>query len=200
MYMPLLIFLTVIGLFILFLTNNFFIRIMTFCPGFIVLTMPICLFNVSLAYDLALNFEVLFCELNVFVYVLLDFSMVINGLNLTTGSGVFYFFMYSMPSFILTSSIFYFDCIPREILSIRIKKILFGVFSIVALINNYGLAFIPKEGNFTIQIYDDYGINIQEKCGSAYLCVSIFLVKNFIYTIVCPNDFVMYTMPLRRKI
>ena len=200
MYMLLLIFLFGIQLFIHFLTNNFFITAMCFFPGWIVAIMPICLFNISLAYDLAMHFEIMFCELNVFIYVLTEFLMVINEFDLKTGSIVFYIFFRCIPSFIITSSVFYYDSIPDEILSTRFKQMMYGFLSIVDLYFTFDLTFVPRKGNYTVQIYDDYGINIQEKCGSAYLCVSIFLVKNFIYAIMRPDDFVIYTMSLRRKI
>ena len=95
---------------------------------------------------------------------------------------------------------FYYDSISNDILSTRFKQILYGVFSIAAIHRCYNLIFVPKKGNFTIQIYDDYGLNIQQKCGSAYLALTMFVVKNFVYAIMSPNDFVICTMSLRRKI
>ena len=200
MVVPLLISLWGIGILVHIVTKNFFIVTIAFFPADMMIIMPIFFYNVSISYKLAMNFEVLFCEFNAISFVLLELLLKINELNLEIGLILFYFFFNCIPTIIVACSMFYYDSISNDILSTRFKQILYGVFSITAVYRCYNLIFVPQKGNFTIQIYDDYGLNIQEKCGSAYLALTMFVVKNFVYAIMCPNDFVICTMSLRRKI
>ena len=200
MFLPLLISSWGIGILVHIVTKNFFILTIRFILVQMMIIMSIFFFNVSISYKLAMNFEVLFCEFNAISYVLLELLLKINELNLEIGSILFYFFFYCIPRIIVACSMFYYDSISNDILSTRFKQLFHGAYSIIAIYSCYNLIFVPKKGNFTIQIYDDYGLNIQEKCGSAYLSLTMFVVKNFVYAIMCPNDFVICTMSLRRKI
>jgi len=200
MIVPLFIVFLGIGVLVNIITKNFFILNIAFILVEIIFIIPIYFFNISISYKLSMNFEVLFCEFNAISYVLLELLLKINELNLEIGSILFYFFFYCIPEIIIACSMFYYDSISNDILSTRLKQIWYGIFSIIAIYRCYDFIFVSQKGNFTIQIYDDYGLNIQEKCGSAYLSFTIFLVKNFIYAIIRPNDFVICTMSLRRKI
>jgi hypothetical protein len=166
---------------------------------FLVCFLQILLFKQSIAKELIFNFEILFCMFNVLIFTLTDLMMKIREINFELVPIFGYIVLICIPRFIVYTSFFYYDCLSFDLYPVRVRQCSYTVFAIVGMCLSFYYSFFPRPGNFMLTGFGNYKINIQDKFAASFFSLAIFNVKLFLYAIIFPQNYVMYSTSLRRK-
>ena len=157
----------------------------------------ILMMNKSLVCSLLKNFTVVYSIFNYLIYVI---CVTLIDLQQTDGNmeHIIFVVLYRFITFITYSSIFLYDALHPDFATPRFRTFLFGmgtIFLTIALISRY---FNETPENFQIRIFS-YALNIESMATSALSATTIFLLKNFIFALLQPNNFIMLTTSLRHR-
>ena len=102
--------------------------------------------------------------------------------------------------FLTLSQWFFFDSIPCGFASHTYRLCLLGVASCWSVQITFKLWMYGWEEDVNIPLFNDLFIfNIQSIARSTFIVLTTFIIKNFIFSYVYPNSFVMLTTSLQKK-
>ena len=162
----------------------------------LLLTFPL-LMNKSLLFSLLKDFTVLY---SVFNLLILNICAIIIEVYRSDGDiehvlcSVIIFVLF----FVITSPVFLMDALPQAFATPWFRVFCFGMFMIL-----YGYAtasrFLDESSEkFQIDILS-FTLDVDSMATSSLSAITIFVFKNFIFSVFLPNSFVMLTTSLRHR-
>ena len=168
-----------------------------FIPLYCTPMLFILMMNKSLVSSLLNDFTVVYSIFNYLIYVI---CVTLIDLQRTDGNmeHIIFAVLYAFIFFITNGSMFLYDAFQPDFVTPRFRAFLFGVgtiFLTMALISRY---FNKNTENFQIHIFS-FALNIESMATSALSAITIFGFKNFIFSLLQPNNFIMLTTSLRHR-
>ena len=142
--------------------------------------------NKSLASSLMRDFTVIYSIFNCLIYVI---CVTLKALQRTDGNmkHIIFFVFYSFMNFISWSSVFLYDAFQPNFATPRFRAFLFGFSTICLTIPLISRYFDENAGNFQLHILG-FALDIESIATSALSAITIFLLKNFIFALLQPNN------------
>lgn len=147
------------------------------------------------------NFSLLFfryCSANAFVFAL--FTALIEATEYNMGSGAIFCAVVwrTIPEFLCFAGLYFYDAVPAEYLSKTFRQVIYGIFGSLCIYLTYILQTSTSESNIIIPINSSFSLNLRDICCTTFLTITIFIVKNFMCSLMKVDHFVVYTTSLRR--
>jgi hypothetical protein len=162
----------------------------------VLLTFPL-LMNKSLVFSLLKNFTVIY---SVFTVLTLHICLIIIEVYRSDGDiehglcSVIFFVL----RFLTSSSVFLIDALPQAFATSCFRVFLFGLLTIwfcTIIVSRY---FDENSEKFQINILS-FTLDVDSMVTSSLSVMTVFIFKNFIFSIFLPNSFVMFTTSLRHR-